>query len=150
MKHLQRPSLPKSRGVAVPGGRRQPRPLPTLITSQMLWWKRRRCPMVKAALVRDTGSGEPGSRPLFGSGSGSSSLFLPSEWYLSSSNPIQLKPNQYFRCLRSWPVTTHAMGQTSVREARVIGIFKKISASGVPSLVAVVVPSVTNTSVSTN
>ena len=104
----------------------------------------------KAVRVRDTGSVDPGSRPLFGSGSGSLSLFLPSEWYLSSSNPIQLKPNQYFRCLRSWPVTTHAMGQTSVREARVIGIFKKISASGVPSLVAVVVPSVTNTSVSTN
>ena len=49
----------------------------------------------KAARVRDTGSGEPGSRPLFGSGSGSSSLFWPLQWYLSASNPIQREPNQY-------------------------------------------------------
>ena len=32
----------------------------------------------KAARVRDTGSGEPGSRPLFGSGSGSSIHIWPS------------------------------------------------------------------------
>ena len=55
--------------------------------------------------VRDTGSGEPGSRSLFGSGSGSSSLFWPLQWYLSSSNPIQIEPNQYlsfFASLLAW------------------------------------------------